>query len=180
MRTYSPYRHAPTEEDLLHAAIRGRAMIVPEPDGSAKQLSVHTNGKGKHTSTLSQDHNQQPLGASSTVAKPDTVHSQSHAHGRANGDGDATPTPSRPHSPGELNVEEERMVRDTLTARTPRTSYYSALGPEVVNSHFHDMDLCVLLHQENDPSVHEVVRRALRKAARQRIKKLGMLYDHEV
>jgi hypothetical protein len=118
--------------------------------------------------------------------KPPTVHSQvqtrAHSRGNTEGDGDVTPTPSRPHSPGELNGEEEKMVRDTLTARTPRTSYYamSSLEPDVANSHFHDMDLCVLLHQESDPTVHEVVRRALRKAVRQRIKKLGMLYDIEV
>ena len=74
-----------------------------------------------------------------------------------------------------------RIVDDALAAaRTPRTSYYAAsLEPEAT-SHFHDMELCVLLHQENDPSQHEIVKKALRKAVRQRIKKLGMKYDHEV
>lgn len=94
-------------------------------------------------------------------------------------DGERTP---RPHSPNEheLDQEEARIVRDALAGRTPRTSYYAAsLEPEVAN-HYHDMELCVLLHQENDPTAHEFVKKALRKAVRQRVKKLGMKYDNEV
>jgi hypothetical protein len=165
----------------MHAAIRGRAMVFPDPDISAKRpLSEQANGKP--TSVVSQaNHSQHP--APSSVAKPATVRSQAHTHGKAgDGDGSATPTPSRPQTPIELNVEEERMVRDTLTARTPRTSLHGAsiLEADIVHSHFHDMDLCVLLQQEADPTVHDVVKKALRKAIRQRIKKLGMQYDHEV
>ena len=71
------------------------------------------------------------------------------------------------------------MVNDAL-GRTPRTSFYeSPLEPETT-SHFHDMELCVLLHKENDPGEHDFIKKALRKAVRQRIKKLGMKYDHEV
>jgi hypothetical protein len=71
------------------------------------------------------------------------------------------------------------MVNDAL-GRTPRTSFYEAsLEPEAT-SHFHDMELCVLLHKENDPNEHDFIKKALRKAVRQRIKKLGMKYDHEV
>ena len=105
-----------------------------------------------------------------------------HSRPPTQADVDATPTPSRPHSPAELNQEEERIVQDTLAARTPRTSYYagSTLEADVVNSRFHDMDLCILLHQENDPAVHEVVKRALRKAIHQRMKKLGMKHDRDV
>jgi hypothetical protein len=56
----------------------------------------------------------------------------------------------------------------------------SALETDVGDSHFHDMDLCILLHQEGDANVHEVVKRALRKAIRQRVKRLGMKHDNEV
>ena len=100
-------------------------------------------------------------------------------------DQDVTPTPSRPHSPRPhspegLDDEEARIVNDALAAQTPRTSIYAApLEPEVA-SHYHDMELCVLLHQENDPAQHEIVKKALRKAVRQRVKKLGMKYDNEV
>lgn len=146
-RPFSPYRHAPTQEDLLHAALRGAAS--PHL-ASERAPSAHSNKQPAH-------------------------------------DADVTPTPSRPHtpqspmSPVELNAEEQRMVADTL-AKTPRTSFYagSVLGSEIVNSHFHDMDLCILLHEVEDQNVHDVVKKALRKAVRQRIKKLGMKYDNEV
>jgi hypothetical protein len=99
-------------------------------------------------------------------------------------DSDVTPRPSRQPSPElELNVEEARIVAETLGKKTPgtRTSYApSALESEIVHSHFHDMELCVLLHEAEDPNAHEVVKRAVRKAVRQRVKKLGMKHDSEV
>jgi hypothetical protein len=83
-------------------------------------------------------------------------------------------------SPDILDSEEARMVNDALAARTPRTSYYcGSLQPDDTE-HFHDMELCVLLHQESDPNQHEIVKKALRKAVRQRIKRLGMKVDQEV
>jgi hypothetical protein len=75
------------------------------------------------------------------------------------------------------------MVAKTLAARGAgnRTSYApSTLEPEIVHSHFHDMDLCILLHQMDDNTTHEVVKKALRKALRQRVKKLGIKHDQEV
>ncbi|KAI0820029.1 hypothetical protein BC628DRAFT_1423338 [Trametes gibbosa] len=99
-------------------------------------------------------------------------------------DPDTTPTPSRPVSPIEnLNAEEQRMVHDVLT-RPSRTSYAqsavapSMLEPEVQNSHFHDMELCQLLHALDQP-MGEPVKKAVRKAVRARVKKLGMKYDNE-
>ena len=96
-------------------------------------------------------------------------------------DGDKTPTPSRPQSPSvELEPHEVQLVRDAIASR--RTSYAappSNLEVDVVNSHFHDMDLCILLHQMDDYKTHQVVKKALRKAVRQRVKKLGMKYDSE-
>ena len=87
---------------------------------------------------------------------------------------------TRPASPDILDPEEARMVNDALAARTPRTSYYCASLRPDDTEHYHDQELCVLLHQEGDPNQHDVVKRALRKAIRQRIKRLGMKYDQEV
>jgi len=42
------------------------------------------------------------------------------------------------------------------------------------------MNLCILLHQLDDPSQHEVVKKAVRKAVKARVKQLGMKYDNEV
>lgn len=93
----------------------------------------------------------------------------------------ATP---RALSPGldELNEEEARLVEDVLNqgSKTPRTSYAatSVLEPNQF-AHYHDMNLCILLHQLDDPSQHEVVKKAVRKAVKSRVKQLGMKYDNE-
>ncbi|KAJ7132768.1 hypothetical protein C8R43DRAFT_1023243 [Mycena crocata] len=185
-RPFSPYRHAPTTEDLLHAAIRGRALALPDmvnqqsptsqrskaPSAlpSSKAPSVVPSAVPSHNTTGPQ-----------SVKAPSIAHSHKTASAADHG-GAATPSQRRPHSPFELNQEEAQIVQDALaSSRTPRTSHYtpSALGSDVVHSHFHDMDLCVLLQQESDPTVHEVVKKALRKAIRQRVKKLGMKYDNE-
>ena len=42
------------------------------------------------------------------------------------------------------------------------------------------MDLCILLHQLDDPMQHEVVKKAVRKAVKSRVKQLGMKHDNEV
>jgi hypothetical protein len=74
-------------------------------------------------------------------------------------------------------------VEDVLNqgAKTPRTSYAatSVLEPNQF-THYHDMNLCILLHQLDDPSQHEVVKKAVRKAVKSRVKQLGMKYDNEV
>ena len=94
----------------------------------------------------------------------------------------ATP---RALSPGldELNEEEARLVEDVLNqgSKTPRTSYAatSVLEPNQF-AHYHDMNLCILLHQLDDPNQHEVVKKAVRKAVKSRVKQLGMKYDNEV
>lgn len=53
------------------------------------------------------------------------------------------------------------------------------LGPEIQNTHFHDAELCQLLHALGAP-VTEPVKKAVRKAVRARVKRLGMKYDNEV
>lgn len=89
--------------------------------------------------------------------------------------------PERALSPASLDPQEAQIVADALGGLTPRTSYYAEqpLEPDVTN-HFHDTELCVLLHQEAEDGLHDLVKKALRKAVRQRVKKLGMKYDAEV
>ena len=196
-RAFSPYRHAPTQEDLLNAALRGRALVIPSspelraPSVISKSPSKQGTPKSPQSRALSQMEGGRPISEVSRSKHSSVAGSRiSHVNSRAEREQDVTPTPSRPQSPDGLDPEEAQMVNDALAsrivddalaaARTPRTSYYAAsLEPEAT-SHFHDMELCVLLHQENDPSQHEIVKKALRKAVRQRIKKLGMKYDHEV
>lgn len=106
-----------------------------------------------------------------------------HGHGHVGGfHEDHTPVQSRTQSQAEeeLDEEEEEMVR-TILSRTPRTSMApSALEPDIHNSHFHDMELCELLHSLDAPNLPEVVKKAVRKAVRARVKKLGMKSDNEV
>ena len=93
-----------------------------------------------------------------------------------------TPVQSRTESQvdEDLDEEEEEMVR-TILSRTPRTSMaLSALEPDIQNSHFHDMELCELLHSLDAQNLPEVVKKAVRKAVRARVKKLGMKSDNEV
>jgi hypothetical protein len=179
-RPFSPYRHAHTEEDLLHAALRGQTAMNqampndgPKPSSTQSRAQSRVDGGEVRTGSVANSKHSQPRS-----------HAHPHAHDQEREqEGEPTPTPSRPHTPegiADLNAEEERIVRETL-GRTPRSSYAaSALGSDILNSHFHDAELCALLHEAEDPKAHEVVRKAVRKAAKQRIKKLGMKYDNEV
>ncbi|KAF7376127.1 hypothetical protein MSAN_00027600 [Mycena sanguinolenta] len=174
-RPFSPYRHAPTTEDLLHAAVRGRAVAL---DAINQQAAPSQHARSAA-----------PSGVPSKA--PSAAPSAARSHHTAQSPRGKTPSIAQSYKPVsvaeedgagmELNQEEAQIVRDMLAGRTPRTSHYapSALGSDIVNSHFHDMDLCVLLQQESDPNVHEVVKKALRKAIRQRVKRLGMKYDNE-
>ncbi|KAG6861467.1 hypothetical protein C0995_016246 [Termitomyces sp. Mi166 len=199
-RPFSPYRHAPTTEDLLHAAIRGRAVAIPEEEERASSVPPSQN-RSKTASQVSKTHSQAPTQLSrapsqQTKSQVSAVQPQMNGNGKApsvttsrqgyegshhardHAEGEATP---RARSPDEhdLDQEEARIVQAALAAATPRTSYYAEPLEPSLSSHYHDMELCVLLHQEADPSVHDVVKRALRKAVVQRVKKLGMKYDHE-
>ncbi|KAL1759507.1 hypothetical protein FB107DRAFT_246331 [Schizophyllum commune] len=184
-RPFSPYRHAPTNEDLLHAATRGRGLVIPEE--SEKALSTIEEKRSKAPSaapSAASRHTKQPSVVSHARSKQPTVVTQ-HSQSPSKAPSKAKSPLSPAREADDLNADEARMVEDVLANNqhdaTPRTSYYAAsvLEPDVVNSHFHDNDLCVLLHQESDPNVHEVVKRALRKAIRQRVKKLGMKIDNE-
>lgn len=103
---------------------------------------------------------------------------QSH-HGAA----DPFPPPSAAGGGDEdadlMDEAETEIVNGLL--RTPRTSYGpSVLAAEVTRSQHHDEELCVLLHAADDPYMHDVVKRAVRKAIRVRLKKLGMKTDGDV
>lgn len=97
---------------------------------------------------------------------------------------DITPTPSRAVSPQAERRHRSMTEKEALELlKTPRTSYTvtpTDLAAEVQKSHFHDEDLCVLLHVADDPTVHDVVRRAVRKAVRSRVKKLGFDTEAQV
>ncbi|TCD67446.1 hypothetical protein EIP91_012363 [Steccherinum ochraceum] len=103
---------------------------------------------------------------------------------RSHLDSDVTP---RAQSPvGDLDAEEEKLVNTVLSARPARsrTSYAfstatSMLEPDMQNSHFHDGELCQLLHALDDRKLGDSVKKAVRKAVRARVKKLGMKYDNE-
>ena len=67
----------------------------------------------------------------------------------------------------------------TRTSYAPSAAAPSMLEPEIQNTHFHDAELCQLLHALDAPMA-EPVKKAIRKAVRARVKKLGMKYDNEV
>ncbi|KAJ3550559.1 hypothetical protein NM688_g5051 [Phlebia brevispora] len=93
--------------------------------------------------------------------------------------------PSR-HTNDELARAAERELVDNFLMRPSgtRTSYApsaaapSMLEPEIQNTHFHDGELCQLLHALDQPMA-EPVKKAIRKAVRARVKRLGMKYDNE-
>jgi hypothetical protein len=72
-RPFSPYRHAPTNEDPLHAVIRGRVAAPSEPNGHDKESSVHANGRRPSK-----------LPSAVSTAKPATT--QSRAQPKSDGD----------------------------------------------------------------------------------------------
>jgi len=128
---------------------------------------LYANIRGR--SVASGSHHYQPSVQSQTFSPRSKVEQMATPH-------------TRTGSPEILDAEEQRIVDEALM-RTPRTSYTvapSALADEVQRSHFHDNELCLLLHAADDPNSHEVVRRAIRKSIKNRLKKLGLKYDNEV
>jgi hypothetical protein len=205
-RPFSPYRHAPTNEDLMHAAARGRSLAIPEEDEHEKSVA-HSKTHSKAPSQISKAPSQSPspsqlMSPGKSKGKSPSVAASRQSNMNRDRDigGDITPRARTPagialHNAAsvqhdrsldmnehDLNQEEAQIVADALAGRTPRTSYYAGSGTleEGVANHYHDIELCVLLHQESDPNAHEFVKKALRKAVRQRVKKLGMKYDNEV
>ncbi len=79
--------------------------------------------------------------------------------------------PARIHEITEIDLT--RTPRSAFTALTTP----SALAGEVNASHFHDEELCILLHAADNENTHEIVRKVLRKGVRERVRKLGL--DHQ-
>ncbi|CAE6417026.1 unnamed protein product [Rhizoctonia solani] len=112
-----------------------------------------------------------PPSADRSGTPPRSYHNHNHNHSH----GDSTPTPSESGFIDRVPEMSERELLEVL--KTPRTSYTvspSVLAEEVSRTHYHDEDLCILLHAAEDPSQHEVIRKAVRKAAKMRIKRLGI------
>ncbi|KAG8967104.1 hypothetical protein FRC03_010745 [Tulasnella sp. 419] len=115
------------------------------------------------------------------AASPTRSHrSQSRRQSRELGNfeddnGALTPRARSPNPPPARKELTEQEALELL--RSPRSVFTvspSDLAAEVHDSNFHDEDLCILLHVADDPSVHDVVRKAVRKAVRSRIKRLGL------
>jgi hypothetical protein len=151
-RAFSPHRHNQTGEDLFQLAVRNAALSPSRSTGALPPLGT-------------------ALGLSGPSREP------SLAPDREN---DRTPRAMSPDA-GMMTMAEEQVITDLLSRTPNRTSYApSTLEPNIENSHYHDMEMCVLLHALDDPNQHEVAKKALRKAVRQRVKRLGMKYDHDV
>lgn len=208
-RHFAPYRQLPTQEDLLHAAVRGRALAIPEE--SERQSSVNNNNNDKTPSQAPQPElPSSPQRSQLSVAQSPKMPSQlasprnklpSHLGSQLTGSKVGSQLSAKQstlasskqsqldhramsrgaQSPDTLDPEQRRMVHSALLAQnqTPRTSYYEQSVNQELTGHFHDDELCQLLRHESDGSQPEVIRKALRKAIRQRVKRLGIKYDTE-
>lgn len=168
----APYLPPHTAEDMIHAGVRGRMMAVSPTPSNPHGLP-------------------QPSPFPYPPPHPHPHHHHPHHHHHHHHQYipeyiEETPSqmqPMRPQSPDGLNEDEQNLVDELLLVRTPRTSYTvtpSALAAEVHNSSFHDEDLCILLHAADDDSIHDVVKKAVRKAIRGRVRKLGVKYEAAV
>ena len=167
----------PEADEHLATEVPPSARQSKAPSAAPSQAS-HTPSQAKAPSQISAAKLASVAPSQLSAAKPASAAPSKQS--RASRESNVTQT--RPHSPLDLDQEEAKIVRDALAGKTPRTSYYAssaAVDPDVTN-HYHDLELCILLHEEGDTTQHEYVKRALRKAIKQRIKRLGMKYDNEV
>ncbi|KAF7793816.1 hypothetical protein EIP86_004937 [Pleurotus ostreatoroseus] len=168
---------------------------ITEVNGGAAEPARSTVSRSRVATSQREIRSQAPMSPRTQASRvpsrrdeeraPSTVVTHSRSKGHA--DPEATPTPSRPPSlpNDELNPEEEQMVANflmkpsgTRTSYAPSAAAPSMLEPEIQNTHFHDGELCQLLHALDQPMA-EPVKKAVRKAVRARVKKLGMKYDNE-
>lgn len=174
----------------------GDSQAEGDPKPTYSQLNGDVRSRAAGPSILSNGNNrsQRPFSPyRNGPTEQDLLHTAIYGHGlnldaQAHLNGSPSKhsrsTTPRALSPGldELNEEETRLVEDVLNqgVKTPRTSYAatSVLEPNQF-AHYHDMNLCILLHQLDDPGQHEVVKKAVRKAVKSRVKQLGMKYDNE-
>ena len=180
-------------EQELQEKEQAAALMLKSPKSQTPPISNPMSPKSPTVRAMSprQQVAQEDLLQVASALSPRMVpQTNGHGHGHTNSTNghqhhsheDQTPVQSRSQSQvdEELDEEEEEMVR-TILSRTPRTSMApSALEPDLHDSHFHDMELCELLHSLDAPNLPEVVKKAVRKAVRARVKKLGMKSDNEV
>jgi len=190
---YYKQRAARLEQELQEKEQAAAGLLMRSPKSPVQPIPNPMSPKSPTVRAMSprqqvtQEDLMQVAGALSPRMVPQTNgHGHSHISGsnghQHHGHEEHTPAQSRTQSQvdEELDEEEEEMVR-TILSRTPRTSMApSALEPDIQNSHFHDMELCELLHSLDAPNLPEVVKKAVRKAVRARVKKLGMKSDNEV
>jgi len=189
---YYKKRAARLEQELQEKE-QAAAALMKSPKSQGQSITNPMSPKSPTVRAMSprqqvtQEDLMQVAGALSPRLVPQTNgHGHSHISGtnghQHHGHEEQSPVQSRTQSQvdEELDEEEEEMVR-TILSRTPRTSMaLSALEPDIQNSHFHDMELCELLHSLDAQNLPEVVKKAVRKAVRARVKKLGMKSDNEV
>ncbi|KAF8271233.1 hypothetical protein EI94DRAFT_1720730 [Lactarius quietus] len=171
----------------------GDSQVDSDPKPTYSQLNGDARSRAAGPSILSNGNNRQrPFSPyRNGPTEQDLLHAAIHglnldalSHAIGSPSKQSRSATPRALSPGldELNEEETRLVEDVLNqgSKTPRTSYAatSVLEPNQF-AHYHDMNLCILLHQLDDPSQHEVVKKAVRKAVKSRVKQLGMKYDNE-
>ena len=96
-RPFSPYRHAPTQEDLLNAAVRGRALVIPEEPEKEHSVASTSPSKmpSRQSKVLSHAEGSKPLSQLSAVKQPSVIPSHISPSGRVERDHDVTPTPSK-------------------------------------------------------------------------------------
>ena len=188
---YYKKRAARLEQELQEKEQATAAMLMKSPRSQGHPIPNPMSPRTPTVRAMSprQQVTQEDLMQVTSPLSPRMVPQMNgHSHSHITGTNDHhdheehTPVQSRTQSQvdEELDEEEEEMVR-TILSRTPRTSMApSALEPDVQNSHFHDMELCELLHSLEAPNLPEVVKKAVRKAVRTRVKKLGMKSDNEV
>lgn len=175
--------HTLRNEKKLHS-LAGSAVAPSESGGPLGQPFRTTSPAGSRVS-----HRRSVSGANGErAATPTRSHlSRSgpyeHDHRLHPPHDDVTPTPSEAGIIDRVPDMSERELLEVL--KTPRTSYTvspSVLADEVQRSHYHDEDLCILLHAAEDPSQHDVIRKAVRKAAKMRIRRLEeeVRYDQEM
>ena len=186
---YYRKKAAQLEQELQEKEQAVASLLIKSPKSQGQPVS---NPMSPKTPTLRAMSPRQQVTQADLiqVTSPLSPHMNGHSHSHFSGTNghqlhgheEQSPVQSRTQSQvdEELDEEEAEIVR-TVLSRTPRTSMApSALEPDIHDSHFHDMELCELLHSLDAPNLPEVVKKAVRKAVRARVKKLGMKSDNEV
>lgn len=164
----------------MYAAARGRALHIPDTIPEPASSAAGTANVIPPTPISPPPKSQAARSQLSQVKAPSQKTHSVVSEKQRSVMSDATPRQASVDGEEPLNAEENRIVQEAIAAITPRSSIYShsTLGPEATNP-YHDMELCMLLHHL-DTEAPEVVKKALKKAVKQRVKRLGLKNDNEV